>query len=238
MTLRENVYHFYKQKWSTLLDPANYPPEIRVHLQQEAQLFQTIVREHSYEAIVEVGCANGQFLMNIAIELGLHYIGIDFVSEACDRALEKIRELQPSDISMATVVCGDICNPSTLTMCRPFLEGLKTLVTFPFNSFGNISAPLYVVRTIAYHRYDLLIFTYSTGDNATRARARYYGNCGLEGLICEENELGVLFRSLDSFHSYAYHSQVVSNWLWQSGYQVTQVPYGPIGIAYHARLPE
>lgn len=233
--LDKNINQFYQAKWANLLDWINYPLEIINHLHEEKRIFQSIVNDNFYLAVIEAGCADGQFFMPITLKLKLPYLGIDIVQNMIEHARSRIKLFQKSNINTAQVMCGDICNlPNIIKRYEIFQSNVVTV--FPFNCFGNIANPVSAINAIVRCNYDILIFTYQINPISKKIRSEYYEGCCLTDIRCKEDEQGVLFESSDFFHSYAYHPKILVNWLQEAGYRVSKIVYGEIGLVFHGSL--
>jgi hypothetical protein len=128
----------------------------------------------------------------------------------------------------------------TLDVCRlgdvwEELRGERALVVFPFNAFGNLPQPDAALRAVARCDCDALILTYRTDPASTALRRLYYARYGYSGLTESSNERGVLFRSREGLHSYAYHDAWLRCLLRGHSFDATTTCFGELGIGFWAR---
>jgi hypothetical protein len=201
--------------WSTIIGVQ--PPAVRTHLAAERAFAAPVIG--GYNALVEVGCADGSLLLPSAHQLGLDYLGIDLAADA----------VTATRSAGGAAVRADVVDLATLT-----LPAGPLLVAYPFNVFGNLPDPHRALAATATATADALVLTYRTDARAAAVRAEYYAACGLPGDLTTD-ETGVHFAS-GGFRSSVYHPEVLTAWLSAHGYHVTLTPYGTVGLAYHARL--
>jgi hypothetical protein len=216
---------------STCLTPA-----LRHFLQQEKIFLGKLVASQPIGHLLEVGCGHGRF-MKWALRRQLHYDGFEIVPWLADLAglgAELVRAEYPAQR------CG-IHNHCVSAMENAFadappltLNGRAGLVFFPFNCFGNLADRDEVVAAIARHTGHVLVSGFLTSPEATGQRAAYYSHCGCTNVTCQEDDKGVLVRTGDGLHSYAFRKEFLEALFAQYGFQLRQEgEFGGIGIAYH-----
>lgn len=183
-----------------LADPSKHPQNIIKFLQVEQQALDSITS--SIDLTIEVGCMYGLHL-DWAISQKKRYLGIDIVERyiVAGRQMVAKRGLSQEDYRF---VVGD-AEELAHVLEQQHLGSERSLLFFPFNSFGNM---LHVERVIAsLHESNLpfLISSYQTTEDATKSREEYYTRCGYKDIRYSNSEKGVCFSSLDGLYSIAYH---------------------------------
>jgi hypothetical protein len=221
---------FYSKAGAVLMARQNYSKAIRNHLYGEKECVKSIVRQCNYTAAVEVGCADGSVHMQTLLALRLHYLGIDLVPRFISILNQRLDALSPA-VAARAVVLDAHCMSSLL----PLLQGQAALLIFAFNSFGNVDDPNQVIAQASACRSDFLILTYRTNRKASLLRHEYYSRCNLSGLRHERNERGVVFRSDDGLHSYAYHHAWLTGLFRRHSLRFSVKEFGMLGRLYWCR---
>lgn len=210
---------FFDQAWGRII--STQPARIRRHLAAERDLVDGLLSASGYRSLVEVGCADGSLLLPLAMRHGLAYTGLDLAAGAVAATRAALAG------APGVVVQANASDLDTLGL--PL--ALPALVAFPFNVFGDLSAPHRTLAAAAALAADVLVLTYDTGEEAAATRSEYYHACGLTGRL-RTDKTGVHLRSRP-FTSSVYHPPVLTGWLAEHGYLVTTRRYGAVGLAYH-----
>ncbi len=187
-----------------LVDPECYPEEIKIFLEEE--LRQLVHLRESFDLLVEVGCMDGRHLTT-AIEAGQSYLGLDPVSRYIARGRQGVAErLLPEE--RYRFIEGNAEAVHQLVKPKEFgVSPRRTLLFFPFNSFGNMEHPEAVIYSLGMARLPFLISSYQTNSQASDCRLEYYSRCGFSRLEHHRDEFGVLVTSPDGLHTVAYHPE-------------------------------
>lgn len=231
----DRVTSFYEKNGGDRLVHSDvYTSKIRRYLLEESQLISKLLADLQYQFILEVGCMYGR-LLKIAKDAGVVYRGIDLV-ERFIRIGHKLAENIVHDEYRARLWTCSINDIGKIIALHPDLfpcDMRKTLTVFPFNSFGNIADPYCGLSAIRKCGCDLLICTYTTDINASRARREYYTSCGYNDLEEVQNGQGVMFHSREGLESAAYHPHYLRSLLARCDYAIKNVFFiDPFGVAY------
>jgi len=209
-----------------LIDPGRYPPSIQDYLYAEAEL----VESRQFSLLVEVGCMKGRYL-DWCVARHKDYLGVDIVSRYVEAGLARVVAAGLDKDHYRLAVCS-AANLDRLAKGMGWVRRTDALIFFPFNSFGNMSDPKAVLGAIWRADVPVLICTYQTNREATQERWAYYRNCGYHGLVCEENTMGVRFRSDDGLDTIAYREDYLLEICERLVRGVQVLPLGHIGQAY------
>lgn len=222
-----------------LVDSSNYPPEILDYLKCEEQIIIQTFDNYGYNQFVEVGCMDARSLP-LAASLAVPYYGIDIVDKYIIEAQNKINASQENSENINAEVhkisvyyLADYLKQSPLRISAN--KPSRPLAIFPFNSFGNIDSPELAIQSIGDCNMDLLILSYRTDDHSTRARSRYYENCGYSEVIMDESEQGVRFTSPEGLSSVAYDEDYLKDLLGKR-LSVKTYLFSEIGVGYHGTV--
>ena len=230
---------FYSGEGLKLIDQQNYPAEISAFLGHEENIAKRLITENKYEFMVEIGAMDRGFLLQAAVEENASYIGLDLVGGLISKLDEKIDGILSAARQHAggriEAHVGDVFElPAVVEKLR--IPKRATLAAFPFNSFGNMPDPETVVSKVAEAGLDIAIFTYKTDYTSNSIRADYYSRCNYKDLTMRETADGVLFSSTDGLWSYAYEKKFMEGVFARNGFELLEVPFGEIGVAYVGKL--
>ncbi|MDD3645940.1 MAG: radical SAM protein [Candidatus Gracilibacteria bacterium] len=225
------VQDFYSNNGGELLvDDDNYPQEIKDFLVNERNVTIDLLFRGGYDLLFEVGCMNARNV-NISLDLGIGYFGIDIVQRYIEEAKIKISSSGIKD-SFVKVLSADKVKLDNIVIGA----SEKPLVLFPFNSFGNIENIRSTLLSFSALGFDLLISTYGTDDFSNEVRYNYYINCGYEGLQQNEGDESIVFSSNEGLHTSVYKEQWLRKLIKESGYgNIEVISYGGIGKGYYIR---
>lgn len=193
-----------------LLDPKRYPSEIVRYLQEEERIVTTI--EDSFDLLIEVGCVYGRYL-DWAIAHKKSYIGIDIVERYVEDGRQILTDRQlPTDtfsfIAGDAEMLAQLIQPDQLPVAPH-----RSLLLFPFNSFGNMSSADRVLQSLRACNLPFMISSYQTTDYANASRYKYYERCEYKDMhMCASAE-GVRFTSSDGLNAIAYRIDYLLNLL-------------------------
>jgi len=226
MDFRNNFYS--SGLGDSLVDETKYPDEIISYLSLEQELVSSLVGR--FDVIVEVGCMNGRYL-NWAMRKGKKYLGVDIVERYVKDGQERASRLLPKG-SFRVEICD-----ATLIHLIPEEKGWisknnKTLLLFPFNSFGNMSKYELVINSLFESRYPFVICSYLTNKYSTFARQQYYENCGYSNVKRIIDHRGVRFLSDDGLDTVAYEPKYVEHIFRKKGIEIKTIVFSGIGVAY------
>lgn len=223
-----SVADFYQNSGQALVDEANYPPAIASHLGEEKSVLTDLLRQGGYTAAVEVGCMDGCLHMETILATDLRYLGIDLVPDSVAQLNRRLHE-RPFRNERAHALVMDV---GDLSILRKTLGKERTLVVFPFNSFGNLDEPIRAIREVQKCCADLLILTYGTDQTSTQLRREYYDRCGYTSVDLLQDDHGMLFTSPEGLHSYAYHETWIRDHFRRHAFGCNKQMFGRLGIAY------
>lgn len=215
-----------------LIDPSRYPKEITEYLLAEEKLLSST--SNQIDVLIEVGCMEGRYL-DWAVNKNKRYIGIDIVERYIRNGQKKILStgLNPKDYR---IELGDAASiHDFLSKHKWLLAGAKTIIVFPFNSFGNMENPDAVFASLSKTQHRFLICTYFTNSFTNNVRLRYYENCGYEKIKKLVDESGVRFTSADGLNTIAYHPGYLERLSMKNGIALRTIPFSSIGMAYEGK---
>lgn len=221
---------FYESgRGDILVDETHYPPGIVNFLRCEEKLLDAL--GPSFELLVEVGCMYGRHL-GWAVANGKSYLGIDVVKRYVDEGRRVVSEKALSPMRHR-FICG-AAEDLPLIMLAEGVAAMASncLLFFPFNSFGNMAAPLPILRSIGGTRAPFLISSYLTTAEASACRANYYELCGYNNVRETTGDDGVLFTSEDGLRSIAYHPGYLSRLAVECSLEMKFRQFSTVGIAY------
>lgn len=216
----------------------NYPPGLKLFLDLERDFFCSFItnfRYDAYNALLEVGCMDGQLLMRDALKLGLSYLGIDLLPDMVERTTKAISKYTLGRGQQAFSLCCDVCNLACVVPNYNFLLKTNALAVFPFNGFGNLPNPQDALSALIGLNIDSLILTYNTTPESSLMRWQYYTDCGFTRLQLREDEKGILFTSFEGLHAYAYYPETIEKLLEKSGYLVETINFNSSVLACYGR---
>ena len=195
---------FYGTKdGNKLVDENNYPDSIKEYLKKEKELLEKYLED--YDLLIEVGCMEGRNI-DVALNMKKKYIGIDIIESYISIVNEMINKRGLNSISEA--FCLDANYLKRLISLSRLYKDSKSLIYFPFNSFGNMDNPNKVLSNFNYlYNSDFVIFTYDIDDYSNFEREKYYENCNYDNLRKEINEEGVRFISSNGLNTVAYDKE-------------------------------
>jgi hypothetical protein len=217
-------------KGDSLIDPLNYPEEILEYLKTEEELIQELIGQ--YERLVEIGCMEGRYL-DWCVGRGIKYLGIDVVPRYIETGRRKLLDLGlfPPDYQMEISPAEEVDQVLEQKVINYPHE--KSLLFFPFNSFGNMENPIAVLESLKRTRQSFLICSYQTTQQANGVRLVYYTNCGFKKIRCFVNEKGIRFASDEGLNPIAYFPDYFRTMCHKVGIQVSrQFTFSTIGMAY------
>ena len=223
------VDEFYAEEGQKLINACLYPDTIKQHLMLEKLKIRDTLKNKKYDAVIEVGCMDGSLHFDVISECDVNYFGIDLINQTIEKFKDKI-----SIISSTKFMRAQVLDINQLRVISTEINHIakKTLVIFPFNSFGNLHSPAEALSEIRYCGYDVCILTYQTNRIAFTEREIYYTNCRYKNLTSDVNQHGALFSSADGLYSYAYHANFVQNSFQVNQFKFQEEKFGEIGVAY------
>ncbi|VVC04646.1 B12 binding domain protein [Candidatus Burarchaeum australiense] len=232
-------HEFYADDGLKLIDSANYPKEISSFLQGEGRVISKLIANGEYDTLVEVGAMDSGFFLSQALKRGASYVGIDLVPSLIEKLDDRIMDLrgnvQFSPGQRVEAHVGNVLDMPSISNQLSLLPH-SSLVSFPFNSFGNIPEAAEAISKVAKAGMDLVIFTYTTDARSMQVRTDYYANCNYAHIESEHTPAGVLFHSEDGLWSYAYDEGFIHGLMERNGYEASTIRFGDIGVAYVGKL--
>jgi len=212
-----------------LIEESVFPTEIKEFLQEEERLLTQAI--FSCDLLVEVGCMHGRYL-DWALEKGKAYAGIDVVSRYIKLGQARAIELG-LPAGRCQFILGGAETIDTLLKLEIFeIEQNRTLLIFPFNSFGNMQSCVPVINSLKRSQLPFFVSTYLTTPKATTCRKQYYGACSYQGLTMIKDSQGVTFKAKNGFCSIAYHPDFLLGIFKSANLAVETNQFAQIGIAY------
>lgn len=226
---KEDNYTFYASHLGKeILNHHNYPPDIREYLKCEHQTIHKLLSQNNgeqYDALLEIGCANARNL-ELASTLNLNYFGIDFIEKEIRLAEQKIKEQNIT----AVVKCMSFMHLTQKNTPVPLHA--RTICLLPFNLLGNIFDPVKAFKIMRNLGYDMLVSTYRD-DVLTDSITQYYHTCGLLNIQRTELRNGILFTSLNGFHSIIYKSHYLKRIATILNFNLSITDFSNIGKLYY-----
>lgn len=216
-------------KGDRLIDPLFYPKAIQLFLSEEEAQLNSL--SSSFNLLVEVGCMHGRYL-EWAEKNQKHYLGVDVVQRYISAGKERLNELGSSSLKHRFVL-GRAEEISKLVVLSEWsVSPGRCLLLFPFNSFGNMSKPFLVAKSLSQKNLPFFISSYRTSVRATACRKEYYHNCGYDKLRTHTDKEGVRFTSSDGLNTIAYEEIFMQRLFRSVGVNARSVPFSEIGMAY------
>lgn len=223
-------YAFYRnQGGNQILKAKNYPEGISHYLNEEFKKIDTFIKEKKgkYTSILEIGCGKMRNV-NLALEKGLKYYGIDFVNKYIEKSQKMIDDQGLQD--KCFVKCMSALDFNKETNFIPKEE--RPLCIFPFNVLGNIGNVFDILTIFNKFKYDVIISTYKTDDDATNIRNDYFVKCHYSNIKIEKTNSGTVFTSDEGLKSIAFDSSYLLNLSAAANYNVVKGEFGGIGMMY------
>mgnify|MGYP001466761920 CR=1 FL=1 len=212
-----------------LIDETLFPIEVKLFLEAEKKLLEKIIKP--FNTLIEVGCMYGRYLQ-WANDNVQNYIGIDIIKSYV-KIGQKNSKIHSNKLSNCFFILGNAENLDTILNWKKLnLDPNKTLIFFPFNSFGNMQNYLSVIQSLKKTATSFFISSYTTNKAATLSRQKYYQACNYSNLKEEKNEEGVVFSSTDGLRTMAYHQKFLVESFKEQGLKIDTTFFGNIGIAY------
>lgn len=176
---------------------------IQVHLAQEIDALNALLTSFAhYRHLVEVGCGYGR-LLEWSIGKGLSYDGLDLVSWMIQLGQVRSRRLLAQyPWAHASVHC--LPAEAIDTLFSPSSISTPRVVFFPFNCLGNVVDVGDVLASVARTSCDVVVSAFNTRPDTTAIRSEYYARCGFSGLESDSRKEGILIRSIEGLHTFAY----------------------------------
>jgi len=214
-----------------LINDALFPEEIKEFLKLEKELLSEIIP--LFDSLVEVGCMQGRYLQ-WATKHVQNYIGIDIVSSYIEEGCRNLTQ-NYGKLIKGHFILGDAEKIDTILNWEKFsINPNRTILLFPFNSFGNMQNYLAVIKSLKKSGASFIISTYSTSEIATSIRYKYYEACKYSNLKKEKTNEGVVFSSKDGLWTIAYHQNFLLRIFKEEKLKVDVVNFAGIGKAYIA----
>jgi hypothetical protein len=223
---------FYESgRGDLLIDEAFYPACIVDFLHAERKLLDIL--RPDVQLLVEVGCMGGRHL-EWAVANNKAYLGLDIVERYVNEGCKVVNERSlPSE--RYRFVCGAAEDVVSILRAENVTAQMKeSLLFFPFNSIGNMTAPSPVLQSLSETRAPFLISSYLTTDEASSCRADYYELCGYKNVRAVNSNDGVRFTSDDGLHSIAYHPDYLLTLAAECGFEMKTMQFSAVGIAYYS----
>jgi hypothetical protein len=220
--------NIYKNgKGDELVKPENYNEEIRSYLEEEKKILSEMVIK--YETVIEAGCMDGRYV-ELILDLGKKYIGIDIVKRYIKNAKKKYEvSIKKKEVSFFSVGLEKMYLKPEIIYT---INTTKTIVFFPFNSFGNIKNITEAFNCLSNLQVDFVIFTYQTNSIASKVREDYYNLSGFPNLICLADDLGVRFKSSEGLDSIAYSEKYLKKTFKEKGCSLKSMNFAQIGKVF------
>ena len=190
----------------TLIDDSLYSAEVKEYLFMER--LEISKKLKSYNTLVEIGCMVTRHL-DQAIENNKNYIGVDIVQRYIDEANLKNSKIKGWG-SKYNAICYNALmleeGFKTITVLKE-LEKTKTLLLFPFNSFGNIDDCDKMLQVLNRLGIDFMINSYKTDIKTNVFRMNYYKRNSMTNLELLENENGVTIWSDENLNSKCFNEK-------------------------------
>lgn len=239
---------FFNRHWRVYINHQLRNPAIEGYLHSENEQLENVLREKSYDTVIEAGCADGSFFLpvvlnhNVTAERPVSYYGIDLIEDAIREAAERLAEYKKNNPVNGNyfLIQEDICHLRRIHE-KHKLDGSHCIIAFPFNIFGTLACPSEVISEAFSLGCDLLIFTYATLPIANTLRKVYYVSCGVGDVEETEDDKGVLFSTAEGLHTYAYHEHVINGWILSAGFKIRDRLFanglGRVVYAYQEKQP-
>ncbi len=226
-----SVRSFYdKGGGDSLVNPSFFSPEVRHFLRTEEAILCSII--DFFDLLIEVGCMHGRYL-EWAMEKRKMYVGIDIVARFIEEGRRRVllAKKSPADYGFVEGNAEKISQAIFFEKLRT--EKDRSLLFFPFNSFGNMKSVEAVILSIKSAGAPFLISSYQTTKRANTIRAEYYKRCGQDNLECKADEEGVCFYSADGLRSIAYHPSYLQRLFRENNLNVAIMFSPPLGVFYY-----
>ena len=176
--------------------------------------------------------------LDVAINNKKGYIGIDIVPSYIEKSKKIIKEINPS--IMCDAYCLDAEKMKELKKMFIRYKEYKSLIYFPFNSFGNMNNPYNVINNFIHlEESDFIIFSYGTDEKSTDERMKYYENCNYKNLKYSSSNKGVRFYSDDGLNTIAYSKDYIEQMIKEtSKLKVKTRKFEKIGVYYYINSKE
>ncbi|NRO99387.1 hypothetical protein GWC77_26240 [Paraburkholderia sp. NMBU_R16] len=183
---------------------------VQAHLAQEIDALKALLTSFPhYRHLVEVGCGYGR-LLEWSIGKGLSYDGLDLVSWMVQLGQVRSRRLLAQfPWARASVHC--LPAEAIDTLFAPSSTCVPTVAVFPFNCLGNVVDVGDVLAAVARTPCDVVVSAFNTRPDTTAIRSEYYARCGFSGLESENRDEGILIRSTEGLHTFAYSDDYYRN---------------------------
>jgi len=222
--------NFYSSgRGDRLIDPNFFPVEISHFLKREKSILSSY--GPSFDLLVEVGCMQGRYL-GWAVKHKKRYIGIDIVNRYIEDGRKALFKLGLASQSYQFIL-GGAEHVDKIDLKQYRVEKNRSILFFPFNSFGNIPNPLPVIKKLKETNLPFLISTYQTISEATSWRKQYYQNCGYKKITIINDEQGICFTSSDGLRSIAYHPEFLLNLFYANGISAQATNFCELGVMYN-----
>jgi len=212
-----------------LIDESCYPGEIEDFLREEENILNSLLP--AMGLLIEVGCMHGRYL-DWAIAKGISYLGIDVVPRYIEEGKARLRSLGLLDSSYRLCL-GDARELASVMDQEQFaIAPGRSLMLFPFNSFGNMVEHERVIQSLARAERPFFISSYETDAFAIACRKKYYEGCGYSKVQAQSDDQGVRFSSPEGLETVAYHKDYLLKLLRRTGITAQSFRFGMIGRGY------
>jgi len=212
----------------SLIDPKNYPVEIKQYLRQEEFALRQLSGD--FDVLVEIGCMDGRYL-EWSLAHGKKYLGVDIVSRYVTEGKRRLKKYGLSEPDYQIEICSAE-NIGQFFKGKGSNNGGQMLLLCPFNSFGNMKDPKAVISSLGLVDQTFLICSYGTDDRSNAVRLNYYRSCGYRQIRLERSSEGVRFISEEGLDTIAYHPRYVLIMCRRQGIKVRVEISGGIGVFY------
>jgi hypothetical protein len=182
----------------------------------------------SVDLLIEAACNDGRYL-DLAVEQGTGYLGIDLVWRHVDAGRHRIDQLGlPTDEYDFRVGDAGMLDD---VLARSELPG-RCLVVLPFAIVSALPDLDRMASALCTLDFPFVLTSYDPNDTATEIRREYYRRCGYTAVTVRHSEDGVSLHTPDGLSTVAYRPEVLSR-LWQRhGIQARRVPLSVLGAAW------
>jgi hypothetical protein len=222
---------FYKSSGgNAIMDRRNFSPDVVDYLSMETRFLRGVLGTRKYRYVVELGCDMAR-CFEVVDDCGVEYLGID-IREELLAAVAKHFATRRESFPRLIIGSADDLDLHLGAAGVGVRDGV--LCVFPFNLLGNIEFPETIL--VKYNRLgvDVLVSGFSASGGATEVRRTYYEKCSIAALRKLSTPEGEVFTNFSSFHSIAYHENVLVNKLRWAGYSPVSRSLTNIGTITHA----
>lgn len=209
-----------------LIDPENYNDEIKLYISEEAKLINELI--DIYDSIVEVGCMYGRLLKN-AVGKSKNYIGIDYSRTYIEKGNSLFSDLLSEKVQLINANCEEI---HTIYQIKALKGDEKSVLIFPFNSFGNINNITEAIKSISECNLSFFIFTYQCNSDATNIRLEYYKKSGFKNAVAYDSDDSIHIKDELGLNSHAYKDTWLTHEFAKHNVNIYKKSFGAIGTYF------